>query len=101
MKKSGVSFGHSIGSFFGFIFSGLMMILGFLIATTFFILSVLINWVKMSLGFALFWFIASGFYNVVFLDNQSFEPFDGMSILIILGLGFIASVYGTISDKKN
>ncbi|MDT2749896.1 hypothetical protein P7H30_09190 [Streptococcus parauberis] len=101
MKKSGFSFGHSIGSFFGFIFSGLMMILGFLIATTFFILSVLINWVKMSLGFALFWFIASGFYNVVFLDNQSFEPFDGMPILIILGLGFIASVYVTISDIKN
>ncbi len=101
MKKSGVSFGHSIGSFFGFIFSGLMMILGFLIATPFFILSVLINWVKMSLGFALFWFIADLVYVSVILNSQNFEPFDGMSILIILGLGFIASVYVTISDIKN
>lgn len=104
MKKSSLSlsgFGSKIRSIFTFIFSGLIMIVGFIIATPFFLLSILFNWIKMSLGFALFWVIGSGIYNVVVLDNQQFKPFSDTSVLAIIVLGLIASIFVTIDNIKN
>lgn len=92
--------GSKIGSALRFILSGLVFIISFLIATPFFLLSVFFNWIKMSLGFALFWVIGSGIYNVVVLDNQQFRPFNYTTIITIALLGLIASIFVTIANIK-
>lgn len=91
-----------IGRFFGFIFSILTMILGLMVATPFFLLSVLINWIKMSVGFAVFWVIAYIIYDTIILNNASLDiqPFNNTVILSIVALGLIASIFVTVADMK-
>lgn len=89
-----------IGNVFSLLFSGLIVFIGFLIATPFFILSVLVNWIRLSIGFAIFWFFADLVYTVVIIDSQDFEPFHNTSILIIMGLGLLASIFVTIAEIR-
>ncbi|MGT2666534.1 lactose transporter [Streptococcus rifensis] len=92
-----------INSFFGIVFSGIIMIFGFLIATPFFILSVLINWIKFSIGFAIFWTIIYIVYDSIILNNTSLgvQPFNNKVILTIMALGLVASVFLTIAEAKD
>jgi len=90
-----------IGNFFSLILSGLIMVIGFLIATPFFLLSVLVNWVKMSIGFAVFWFLFDLVYQVVIIDRQNFEPFTNTTLGAIIILGLIASIFITIADIRD
>ncbi|MCY7073078.1 lactose transporter [Streptococcus oralis] len=90
-----------IGNFFSLILSGLIMVIGFLIATPFFLLSVLVNWVKMSIGFAVFWFLFDLVYQVVIIDRQNFEPFTNTTLGAIIILGLIASIFITIADMRD
>lgn len=91
-----------IGSFFGILFSGIVMIFGFLIATPFFLLSVLLNWIKLSIGFAIFWVIAYIVYDTIVLNNSSLDvqPFNNTVILTIMALGLIASIFVTIAQIR-
>ena len=88
---------------FSFIFSAIIFVLTFLVATPFFLLTVLINWAKLSLGFAIFWFIAYLVYDTFILNNTALgvQPFNGTTVLIIIGLGFVASILITISGMKD
>lgn len=106
MKKSSITlrdFSSKLGSLFGFLFSGLIMIIGFLIATPFFLLSILINWIKMSIGFAFFWLIAYIVYDSVILNSSNLDihPFNNTVILSIMGLALVASIFVTIADIKD
>lgn len=103
MEKSSFTLSElssKIGSVLRFIFSGLVFIISFLIATPFFLLSVFFNWIKMSLGFALFWFIGDLIYTSIIINSQNFQPFTNTSILMILGLGLIASIFVTVANIK-
>ena len=93
----------SIKMIFSFIFSAIIFVLTFLVATPFFLLTVLINWAKLSLGFAIFWFIAYLVYDTFILNNTALgvQPFNGTTVLIIIGLGFVASILITISGMKD
>ncbi|HRK76572.1 MAG TPA: lactose transporter [Streptococcus parasuis] len=76
-----------IGSFFGILFSGIVMIFGFLIA---------------SIGFAIFWVIAYIVYDTIVLNNSSLDvqPFNNTVILTIMALGLIASIFVTIAQIR-
>lgn len=100
----------SIKMIFGFIFSAIkisfsaiIFMLTFLVTTPFFLLTVLINWAKLSLGFAIFWFIAYLVYDTFILNNTALgvQPFNGTTVFIIIGLGFVASILITISEMKD
>lgn len=91
-----------IGNFFSMFLSGLILIIGFLIATPFFLINLLINWLKLSIGFAIFWAIAYIVYDTIILNNMSLgvHPFNTTIVLTIMGLGFIASIFVTIAQIK-
>lgn len=100
----------SIKTIFSFIFSvikilfsAIIFVLTFLVASPFFFLTVLINWAKLSLGFAIFWFIAYLVYDTFILNNVALgvQPFNGTTVFIIIGLGFVASILITISGMKD
>lgn len=99
-KSVNISIWSKIKSFFEVMIAGLIMVISFLIATPFVILNLLGNWVKISIGFALFWFIVDLVYIVVILDGNNFEPFTNTSIPAIMVLGLIAAVFVTISEIK-
>lgn len=89
-----------IGAFFGVLFSGIMMILGFLIATPFFILSVLYHWVVMFIGLSIFWVIAFFAYQVFILDTETAgNPFDsGWTVLALLILALIGAIMSSLAE---
>ena len=91
-----------IGNFFSMFLSGLILIIGFLIATPFFLINLLINWIKLSIGFSIFWAIAYIVYDTIILNNMSLgvHPFNTTIVLTIMGLGFIASIFVTIAQIK-
>ena len=68
MKKYKPSIWSKIGTFFDIAFNIIVMVFGFLIATPFFILNVLLNWVVMFLGLSLFWIFAYFAYRVFILN---------------------------------
>ncbi len=86
-----------IGSFFGILFSGIMMIFGFLLATPFFILGVLWNWIISFIGLSIFWLLACAVYRV-FTNNNNFElePFNNTSLSILLIISLIVAIMATI-----
>ena len=89
-----------IGAFFGVLFSGIMMILGFLIATPFFILSVLYHWVLMFIGLSIFWVIAFFAYQVFILDAETAgNPFDSVWIVLaLLILALIGAIMSSLAE---
>lgn len=89
-----------IGAFFGVLFSGIMMILGFLIATPFFILSVLYHWVLMFIGLSIFWVIAFFAYQVFILDAETAgNPFDSVwTVLALLILALIGAIMSSLAE---
>ncbi|AML47664.1 hypothetical protein APQ97_06515 [Streptococcus suis] len=89
-----------IGAFFGVLFSGIMMILGFLIATPFFILSVLYHWLVMFIGLSIFWVIAFFAYQVFILDAETAgNPFDsGWTVLALLILALIGAIMSSLAE---
>ena len=91
-----------IKKIFGVLFSAIIFILTFLIATPFFLINLLINWIKLSIGFAIFWAIAYIVYDTIILNNMSLgvHPFNTAIVLTIMGLGFIASIFVTIAQIK-
>lgn len=92
-----------IGRFFGFIFSILTMILGLVVATPFFILVTLLNWVKTFIGFALFWLLAVGIYSVVIMNSEGPELsaiYSNTNLLWLMGLSLIAAILITVADMK-
>lgn len=92
-----------LGTFFGLMFSGLMVVVSFLIATPFFILSVLFNWVKIGIGFAIFWmFIGIIYYNMILNYEVNVELiFNNTSLAILTILSFIVSIFVTIAEIKD
>ncbi|KAA9298329.1 MULTISPECIES: hypothetical protein [Streptococcus anginosus group] len=92
-----------LGTFFDLIFSGLMVVVSFLIATPFFILSVLFNWVKIGIGFAIFWmFIGIIYYNMILNYEVNVELiFNNTSLAILTILSFIVSIFVTIAEIKD
>ena len=92
-----------LSTFFGLIFSGLMVAVSFLIATPFFILSVLFNWVKIGIGFAIFWmFIGIIYYNMILNYEVNVELiFNNTSLAILTILSFIVSIFVTIAEIKD
>lgn len=92
-----------LGTFFGLIFSGLMVAVSFLIATPFFILVVLFNWIKIAFGLGIFWVIAFFAYDTIILNNGSYRnPFEsGWTVLILLVIAFIGAIMATIGEMKN
>lgn len=101
-KRAKRSIWSVISSFFSWFFAIFVMIIGFLIATPFFLLSVLINWIKMSIGFAIFWVIAYIVYDTIVLNNSSLDvqPFNNTVILTIMALGLITSIFITIAEAR-
>ena len=101
-KRVKLSIWSMIGNFFSMFLSGLILIIGFLIATPFFLINLLINWIKLSIGFAIFWAIAYIVYDTIILNNMSLgvHPFNTTIVLTIMGLGFIASIFVTIAQIK-
>ena len=89
-----------IGSFFGILFSGIVMIFGFLIATPFFLLSVLLNWIKLSIGLSIFWVIAFFAYQVFILDAETAgNPFDSVwTVLALLILALIGAIMSSLAE---
>lgn len=62
-------------------------------------MSVLFNWIKLSILFAIFWFIV---YETFILNHTALgiQPFNGTIVLIIMGLGLIASLIVTFAEMK-
>lgn len=102
-KKEKRSIWLMIGAFFSLLFSGLIVVIGFLIATPFFLLSVLVNWIKLSVGFAIFWVIAYIVYDTIILNSSTLDvqPFNNTVILTIMGFGLIASIFVTIAEIRD
>ena len=93
-----------IGRFFGFIFSILTMILGLVVATPFFILVTLLNWVKTFIGFAIFWALALVVYYSLILDTASPEldvVYSNTNLLWLMGLSLVVAIMITVADMKD
>lgn len=101
-KRMKHSIWSRIGSFWGFIFSGIVMILGFLIATPFFILSVLWNWIIIFIGVSIFWIFAGAIYYGMILDlaMNTNLIFNNTSIPILLIISFLGAILSTIGQIK-
>lgn len=65
-------------------------------------MSVLFNWIKLSILFAIFWFIVYDVYDTFILNHTALgiQPFNGTIVLIIMGLGLIASLIVTFAEMK-
>ena len=92
-----------IGNFFSLILSGLIMIIGFLIATPFFLLSVLWNWIIMFIGLSIFWSIAGVIYYGTILDYEVNTNliFNNTSIPILLIVALIGAIMSTIGRMRD
>lgn len=91
-----------IGSFFGILFSGIVMILGFLIATPFFLLSVLWNWVITFIGLSIFWiFVGAIYYGMILgLEMDTNLIFNNTSIPILLIVSLLGAILSTIAQIR-
>lgn len=91
-----------IGSFFGILFSGIVMILGFLIATPFFLLSVLWNWVITFIGLSIFWiFVGAIYYGMILgLEMDTNLIFNNTSIPILLIVSLLGAILLTIAQIR-
>lgn len=92
-----------IGKTFGFVFSILTMILGLVVATPFFILVALLNWVKTFIGFALLWLLAVGIYSVVIMNSDGPELstiYSNNNLLWLMGLSLVVAIMITVADMK-
>ncbi|MGV3322458.1 lactose transporter [Streptococcus hyovaginalis] len=101
-KRVKRSIWSSIGSFFGILFSGIVMILGFLIATPFFLLSVLWNWVITFIGLSIFWiFVGAIYYGMILgLAMETNLIFNNTSIPILLIVSLLAAILLTIAQIR-
>ncbi|MCF1634101.1 hypothetical protein SAMN02910293_00503 [Streptococcus henryi] len=101
-KRVKRSIWSSIGSFFGILFSGIVMILGFLIATPFFLLSVLWNWVITFIGLSIFWiFVGAIYYGMILgLAMDTNLIFNNTSIPILLIVSLLGAILLTIAQIR-
>ena len=101
-KRLKRSIWSSIGSFFGILFSGIVMILGFLIATPFFLLSVLWNWVITFIGLSIFWiFVGAIYYGMILgLAMDTNLIFNNTSIPILLIVSLLGAILSTIAQIR-
>ncbi|HFR3868770.1 MULTISPECIES: hypothetical protein [Streptococcus] len=101
-KRVKRSIWSSIGSFFGILFSGIVMILGFLIATPFFLLSVLWNWVITFIGLSIFWiFVGAIYYGMILgLAMETNLIFNNTSIPILLIVSLLGAILLTIAQIR-
>ena len=109
-KKKNYSFiFSSIKAIFGFLFSAVRILFSiikiallFWIATPVLFMSVLFNWIKLSILFAIFWFIVYDVYDTFILNHTALgiQPFNGTIVLIIMGLGLIATLIVTFAEMK-
>lgn len=91
--------GSKLGSVFGFVFAGLWTVFKVALATPFFLLALLFNWIKAGIGLALFWTIASIVYHS-FTSTNSLEPsnvYTNTSVLVMAILSFIVALIATIN----
>ena len=79
-----------------------MMMISFLIATPFFILSVLWNWVVMFIGLSIFWVLAFFAFHAFVLDSvEAGNPFEsGWTVFIILMIALVGAILSTIGQIK-
>ncbi|HEO7897822.1 lactose transporter [Streptococcus agalactiae] len=101
-KRVKRSIWSSIGSFFGILFSGIVMILGFLIATPFFLLSVLWNWVITFIGLSIFWiFVGVIYYGMILgMEMDTNLIFNNTSIPILLIVSLLGAILLTIAQIR-
>ena len=93
-----------IGKAFGFIFSIFTMILGLVVATPFFILVALLNWVKTFIGFALLWLLAVAIYSVIIMNSDGPELstiYSNTNLLWLMGLSLVVAIMITVADMKD
>ena len=101
-KRAKRSIWSRISSFFSWFFAILMMVSSFLIATPFFILSVLWNWVVMFIGLSIFWVLAFFAFHAFVLDSvEAGNPFEsGWTVFIILMIALVGAILSTIGQIR-
>ena len=102
MKKYKPSIWSKIGAFFDIALNIIFMVFGFLIATPFFILNVLWNWVVMFIGLSIFWSLVGVIYFGMILNNEVTTRviFNNTSLSILLLISFIGAIMATISKIR-
>lgn len=101
--KKQVSVWSKIGTFFGVLFSGLIAVVSFLIATPFFILTVLYRWIVMFIGLSIFWIIVTVIYYGSILNYDDINTgltFNNTSIPILLLVALIGAILSTIGQIR-
>jgi len=78
------------------------MVFGFLIATPFFILNVLWNWIVMLIGLSIFWSLVGIVYYGMILNIEvtTHVIFNNTSLSILLLISFIGAIMATISKIR-
>lgn len=101
-KRVKRSIWSGISSFFSWFFAFLMMVISFLIATPFFILSVLWNWVVMFIGLSIFWVLGFFAFHAFILDSvEAGNPFEsGWTVFIIIMIALVGAILSTIGQIK-
>ena len=98
-KKYKPSIWSKIGTFFAIAFNIIVMVISFLIATPFFILNVLWNWIVMFIGLSIFWSLVGVIYYGMMLNIEVTTRviFNNTSLPILLLISFIGAIMATIS----
>lgn len=98
-KKYKPSIWSKIGTFFDIAFNIIVMVISFLIATPFFILNVLWNWIVMFIGLSIFWSLVGVIYYGMMLNIEVTTRviFNNTSLPILLLISFIGAIMATIS----
>ncbi|RSI47304.1 hypothetical protein D8861_02760 [Streptococcus sanguinis] len=101
-KKYKPSIWSKIGTFFDITFNIIIMVFGFLIATPFFILNVLWNWIVMLIGLSIFWSLVGIVYYGMILNIEvtTHVIFNNTSLSILLLISFIGAIMATISKIR-
>ena len=101
-KTRKLSIWTTIRSFFSVLVAIIIALISIVIATPFIIINVLLNWIKLAIGFSFLWIIGLALYNTLFRKEQlmNADPFTNTVIWWILILSFIAAIFVTIAEFK-
>lgn len=92
----------TIRAFFNVLVAVIIALISIVIATPFIIINVLLNWIKLAIGFSFLWIVGLALYNTLFRKEQlmNANPFTNTVIWWILILSFIAAIFVTIAEFK-
>lgn len=91
-----------IRTFFSVLGAIFIALISIVIATPFVIINVMLNWIKLAIGFSFLWIVGLALYNTLFRKEQlmNANPFTNTVIWWILILSFIAAIFVTIAEFK-